>query len=514
MPTELEQRLRDSLDHAARRFAPPADLRDRVEAHVASRHRHARLLVAAGVVVVLVATGGLLLEGGDDQRVAVVPSAPGGGDAWVAATDPALNWHFEHPRAWMVQRFFRQCRVAASGTIVTNLDRSLHFADVPKGCTTAWDLSDVPGDFVAVQMSHLVGGPAVAGDDGGDTPFPLSLDQAEPGPPPPGGHPAAPASRSIQVSIAGDGRYVVRVWTGPEASPEDVERAERVVASIRAQAPPPAREGEAPLTLGYVPSGFGLVEDIEHRRPDDRVRIFTWAREDGGQRRSFEVHRQVGNPLDLVAEIRLQPGAEATTVQGHQAVVVRQDQQISLSWLGHDEVTLSVSSGDLGEPELRRVAEGVVYRAERDDLSLPDDAAPVDPGDGNRRLGPKTVVAQGEVEGIGWQLLAYRSDSGLCVDLRFGRGAAGGCGHGVGAGRAVSLGVSSYLGFRFAHGVARSDVAAVRVELSNGDTLNIATTTAPGFDVAFIATPLPRDATVASIVARDDRGRELQELPG
>lgn len=358
MPTELEQRLHDSLKQTARRFPPPPDLRERVEARVASNGRRRRLLAAAAVVVLVVATAGVAqtVDVGDDQRVTAGPGAE------------------EHP-----------------------------------------------------------------------------------------GNPDHPA-----------------------------------------------------LSVTYVPPGFGLAEDVEHRRHPlgDRLRIMTWARDNGGERQTFEIHRRVGSPLDLAAELRLQANAQPATVRDHTAVLVHHGPLVSLSWLPHDDVTLSVVSSDLSELELLQVAEGIIYHPEHDDLSLPDTISPVDPGDGNRQLERATVVAEGEVEGMRWELLAYPSDSGLCVDLRFWRTAGGGCGHEIGAQGAVSVGTTNIRGFRFAHGPTRRDVATVRLELSNGDTLEVRTTNTGSFDVNFYATSLPSDGVVRTVVALDEQGGVLQEFSG
>ncbi len=269
------------------------------------------------------------------------------------------------------------------------------------------------------------------------------------------------------------------------------------------------------MSLSYVPPGFGLREDVEHRRPlGDRLRVMTWIRGDGGHQQAFEVHRRVGNPLDVAAELRLEPSAEPTAIQGQPGVLVRQGDLVSMSWVAHDHVTLAVSSSDLPDSELHRVAEGIVYRPEHGAEPLPEEAFPVDPGDGNRQLGPKTVVAQGEVDGMPWQLVAYPSDSGLCVDLRFWRGAGGGCGHDIGRDRPVNIDISNTRGFRFAQGVTRKDVAAVRIGLSNGDILDLQTSNLSSFEVNFLATPLPDDAVIDTVVALDGHGEVVQEVAG
>ncbi len=177
--------------------------------------------------------------------------------------------------------------------------------------------------------------------------------------------------------------------------------------------------------------------------------------------------------------------------------------------------TVSLTAYDESGSALALFEDVLIEEEDETETETETEMHPVDPGDGNRQLQPETVVAQGEVEGMPWELVAYPSDSGLCVDLRFWRGAGGGCGHDIGPHRAVNLGISSTQGgFRFAHGVTRTDVAAVRLEFGNGDILDLSTSKLVSFDVNFVATPLPADAVINAVVALDGQGRVLQELSG
>ena len=281
MATELEQRLRDSLAHAAERFPPPPDLRDRVDGRLAAHDRRRRLrrLAAAAVVVVVVVVvtaAGVVLRGGDDgrdQRVAVVPGPDERAGDWHAATSSALGWRFEHPADWRVQEFSGQCRVV-SGTVVTNLDRPLAFEGPPDGCTTSWDLAGAPAGFVAVEMSVMATRP-VFGRASPDTAFPLSLDLTSPVPPE--AHPPQAPSRYLLVTVGGQSGYRVMVWLGQGASADDLAAAGRIVASIRPSAEavgsrPPAPAAcpdeltEPSVVSGRVcapeaPAGNGLGED-------------------------------------------------------------------------------------------------------------------------------------------------------------------------------------------------------------------------------------------------------------
>lgn len=500
---------------------PPEWLHRAVVAEGRRRLRGRRLGAGACVVTALVAAATISAGLGDPEprdRVAAgreaAPSgaagreaAPPGAAGWVETSDPALGWRFEHPASWSLQRFSGRCRIGAAGSAVTNLDRPLRFESLPGGCTTAWDLSDVPAGFVGVQISHS-GGPFMR--TGPDTAFPLDASAAQLQEPLGGD---GPRFRIIPVSLGGNGRYSVVVWEGRAASAPDRERIERIVSSIRPGAPRTDPLARPAISLGHVPERFGIEESMEYVRATlgDRLLVVRWSGPGPGERRRFEVHRRVGNPLDIAAEVRLRPGAAATEIRGRPGVAVSGGGTASVSWLAADQVTLAVSSEDLPPGEVRRIADALVYRPEDDDLSPPAAALPSDPGDGNRRLTPGVVVLEGIVEGVRWELVAYGSDGGVCADLRFWRGASGGCGFGVGAERplGVSQGQSSG-GPGFVHGVARADVVGVRVELSDGSTIDVPVVSASGFDVRFWATPLPPSLAATGVVARLGDGTEAR----
>src|SRR5439155_12236600 len=106
---------------------------------------------------------------------------------------------------------------------------------------------------------------------------------------------------------------------------------------------------------------------------------------------------------------------------------------------------------------------------------------PCDPGDGNLQLTEKVVVAQGDLETNHWQLEVYQSEAGLCVDLRIGPGAAGGCGSPTDP---VGVGVSRFGGVSWLHGPVRKDVAKIRIVLADGQVLEVSPVgTSAGFPV-------------------------------
>jgi hypothetical protein len=359
-----------------------------------------------------------------------------------------------------------------------------------------------------VQISRFSGGAFMP--PGEDTAFPLEASAAELQDPPDGD---GPRFRTIPVSLGGDGRYSVVVWEGRDASAQDRERVERIVASIRPGVPSTDPLAKPAIVLGYVPERFGIEQSMEYVRASlgDRLLIVRWSGAGPGDRPRFEIHRRVGNPLDIAAEVRFQPGAEATEIQGRPGLAVSDGGTVSVSWLAAEQVTLSVSSEDLSPDEVRRIADALVYRPEDDDLSPPAAVLPSDPGDGNRQLTDRIVVLEGTVEGMRWELVAYDSDRGVCADLRFWRGASGGCGFGIGPER--PLGVSQGEapgGPRFVHGVARSDIVGVRVELSDGSTVDVPVVSASGFDVRFWATPLPASLAATGVVAKLSDGTEVR----
>ena len=251
MVAELEQRLRDSLRHAADRFPPSPGLRDRVDERLAAhdrRRRRRRLAGAAAVAVIAVSGVAVAVgDGGREQRVAVDPGPGEPAKEWRAGTSSALAWRFEHPAAWRVQDFSGQCRVGFSGTVVTNLDRPVAFQKPPNGCTTSWDLADVPDGFVAVEMSVMATRP-LYGRTSPDTAFPLSLDRTSPVPS--DAHPPQAPSRYIGVTVGGQAGYRVMIWLGRGASADDLAAAERIVASIR---PSPEAVGSQPPAVAPCP---------------------------------------------------------------------------------------------------------------------------------------------------------------------------------------------------------------------------------------------------------------------
>lgn len=278
-----------------------------------------------------------------------------------------------------------------------------------------------------------------------------------------------------------------------------------------------ASAGSAPgggLVLTYVPEGYALADDVEHTRHElgDRLRVVTYRKGREDEELSFEVTRTVGNPLDVEAEVRLHPDVVPTTVRGMEGVVSRSGAPYAfIEWLVTREVTLSVGSAVLDRAELWRIAEGIRYDSDADDLALHEVPGPVDPGDGNRRLSEKMVVDRGEVDGVEWELVAYESDRGLCIDLRFYRTSGGGCGFHVPDKWALNAGIAGGgADLQFIHGAVREDVVEVRVEFLSGRALNVATVGGNlGHGVRFFATPVRMSDAARSVVGLNAAGEEV-----
>ncbi|MGI8795626.1 MAG: TolB family protein [Acidimicrobiia bacterium] len=171
-----------------------------------------------------------------------------------------------------------------------------------------------------------------------------------------------------------------------------------------------------------------------------------------------------------------------------------------------------------GDTEPTKIADGIRAAAwvPRVATCRDGDELPCDPGDENLQLTEKVVVAEGERNGVGWQLLAYDSEAGLCVGLRAGPGESGACGSGVPP-LPISVGWGQQAGFAaFAQGFVRKDVTLVRLELSNGDTIETTPVGAEaGFEANFFVASLPEDIDLLRGIAIAADGRELgrQETP-
>ncbi len=261
------------------------------------------------------------------------------------------------------------------------------------------------------------------------------------------------------------------------------------------------------LTLSYLPESFALVRDGEASNPrGERARTLEYARPGDPASAHLRVTRLVGATVDI-ARLGSQPGFDPSELAGHRAVISRLGGRVSLQWVPAPTVVLAVHGGTrLSEAEVRRIAEGAVYDPALDDLRVP-----VDPELSSSR--PGTVVAEGDLGAERWELVAYPSDHGLCVDLQYAGGTGGACGHNVGPGQPIGGGPSGGVGWQFVSGPIDKAVAGVQIGLDSGDVLNLVPVGAgAGFDVNFYVSPVPVGAHPDRAIALDSVGAILGEI--
>lgn len=134
------------------------------------------------------------------------------------------------------------------------------------------------------------------------------------------------------------------------------------------------------------------------------------------------------------------------------------------------------------------------------------------PGD-QRVVGPQIVLASGEVDGTPWRLVAYESESGLCVDVEIEQGAVGGCGS-MPLDRDLEVGQGSVSGLdkMIIHGKVSERVARVEVHPVEGSPVAARIISDPGgLGVNFFVLFVPPD-TLGDVVAVDAAGNVLQSV--
>jgi hypothetical protein len=138
------------------------------------------------------------------------------------------------------------------------------------------------------------------------------------------------------------------------------------------------------------------------------------------------------------------------------------------------------------------------------------DLTPIPPPGDQRVFGPAVVLASGDVDGRPWKLLAYQSESGLCVDLEIEQGAAGGCGAVPIDGDLVLMQGGVFgLDKIILHGMVSERVAAVEVRSVKGHPVATPIIPDPGeMGVNFFVLFVPPDA-LGEVVAVDAAGNVL-----
>lgn len=289
-----------------------------------------------------------------------------------------------------------------------------------------------------------------------------------------------------------------------------------LVAAGRSPVGPVVSDPGGGITLRYLPTGFDIVDDTAANGPT-HSRTITYA-PDPGRSSTIMITRSASS-FDLDGELGEEPGARRIEINGRAGVLVAPRQGAILNWapLGGTAVTLSVSSRDLPPEEVRRVASGIAYAPDEDQLPT---TAPGKRGDGSDPIGPKVAVAHGGTEGSGWELVVYRSQAGLCADVvTAGRGSGGGCSPESLSGRALLGGQGGTRRpdgsvAQFVSGLVRKDVAQVRVTFDTGAPLLLSPVGRDaGFGVDFYVSDVPECRTVTAIIALAGDGRELDRLP-
>lgn len=168
------------------------------------------------------------------------------------------------------------------------------------------------------------------------------------------------------------------------------------------------------------------------------------------------------------------------------------------------------------------VASTIYFR----DFPPPSD---VPPGVEPVRIGPKHALTSGEVAGVFWRLVAYRSTKGLCLDIDFaGRVSASGGGCGFGPFRdAVEAPINRN---HLALGVDRTwlvgrvsaEAASVTLVLSDGRQIEARTYESPSalrlphaFYLAVVPGSFvgPSDSpSIVEAIAKDERGHEIARV--
>jgi hypothetical protein len=195
-----------------------------------ARIRHAILRVALAGVVALGAYA--LTQRIENPPVTIEPGPPG----WSVYRDPTHGWTLQFPDSWHAQpvkdRIFQY---VANGVLISNVDH--RFGKPNLGSTertSAWDMRGLPQTLVAIEVSWThTGFTEFIPCDLKDTPFPLSLNEAERTTARPETSYGAPQPMLyLRFTAKLDSNYSARVWFGSQASAVDREIVERIVASI------------------------------------------------------------------------------------------------------------------------------------------------------------------------------------------------------------------------------------------------------------------------------------------
>lgn len=126
--------------------------------------------------------------------------------------------------------------------------------------------------------------------------------------------------------------------------------------------------------------------------------------------------------------------------------------------------------------------------------------------------GPVDVVGQGVIDGEAWELTAYRSNQGICVDLHMGSGSGGSCGFGPMRGdlsitsRGWNADLSNYAQLE---GRVSEEVARLTARSGEGPVQELSVYESNRFGLTFFVAFAPIDADY-ELIAYDDGGEVLE----
>lgn len=243
-----KKRIRDAFSELAKEARPNRNAWPAIERRIGrSRRFHAAIIGAAAVALLV---GGGLLVGGLRAPSAVSPATEAG---WSTFRDPQRGWTVDFPDSWQAQKVDnRVFKYLAEGVLLSNTEHEFDHPKIENGETSLWDMSKLSKDAVVVYIRWTRTGLLSVGGSCApqDTPLPLSFATAtRPSISPDESFGAPTEVWDWHVSVHQDNHYRVTVWFGAEASAEDRDLGEKIIASISfadVQMGGPLSEGSTP----------------------------------------------------------------------------------------------------------------------------------------------------------------------------------------------------------------------------------------------------------------------------
>jgi hypothetical protein len=206
------------------------------ESRIPTRPISSTVLVAIAVALVLSGLGAWILRSRSGSEICAATTCTylDGEHGW--ALDFSRGWRLQPYDGTTCERFDPPDGSPFFGVVVSNLTRDLDRPPEASGCGHVWDYRSVPADMVVVDIH---GGPSTLNDvveqalgfnvDMGHLPLTVGDATTITSVSPDYGAPLPYRTWGFEI---GRDVYEVALLQGPNARPEDVARAERVVASI------------------------------------------------------------------------------------------------------------------------------------------------------------------------------------------------------------------------------------------------------------------------------------------